>query len=343
MAKPRHGIVFPSTLLCLSIVGIALLPGQSPYVFGGEAAPATAAPQPAKTRTVVADLLMIDENFYVVRGERGEIRIEVTTDTKLSESFTFGDRIKAILLPNDEALSITRAQAGEAIGVMTNEPAPEKKRPASPSATPPAQAPVASSQGQGSMPPSAASPKSSPPPTAFPTQNRIIIADLLMVDGNFYIVRTERGEIQIEVTPATQLAEKFTFGDRIKAVVTPNDRALSVVRALPEEPSGIQREVPKATAAPSQSQPVTSEATKPQEQNKLSPTQAPPATPQGKVIIGDILMVDGDFYVIRGERGEIRLEVTPQTKLSEKFGYGDRIKAVVLPNDKALSIERAAQ
>ena len=47
---------------------------------------------------------MIDENFYVVRGERGEIRIEVTSETKLSESFKFGDRIKAVLLPNDEAL-----------------------------------------------------------------------------------------------------------------------------------------------------------------------------------------------------------------------------------------------
>ena len=52
-----------------------------------------------------------------------------------------------------------------------------------------------------------------------------------MVDGSFYVVRTEQGEVQIEITPSTQLAEKFKFGDRIKAMVTPSDKALSVVRA----------------------------------------------------------------------------------------------------------------
>ena len=34
-----------------------------------------------KTRTVVADLLEIEEDFYILRGERGEIRIEVTPGT----------------------------------------------------------------------------------------------------------------------------------------------------------------------------------------------------------------------------------------------------------------------
>ena len=57
-----------------------------------------------KTRTVVADVLDVEGDFHIVRGERGEIRIEVTPDTQISETFTFGDRIKAIVLPNDVAL-----------------------------------------------------------------------------------------------------------------------------------------------------------------------------------------------------------------------------------------------
>ena len=52
-------------------------------------------------------------------------------------------------------------------------------------------------------------------------------------------------------------------------------------------------------------------------------------------------MVDGDLYIVRGDRGEIRIEVTPTTIVSDTFDYGDRIKAEVLPNDKALTIERA--
>ena len=54
-------------------------------------------------------------------------------------------------------------------------------------------------------------------------------------------------------------------------------------------------------------------------------------------------MVDGDFYVLRGELGEIRVERTPKTKMTEEFKFGDFIKAIVKPNDQALTIERLAQ
>ena len=54
-------------------------------------------------------------------------------------------------------------------------------------------------------------------------------------------------------------------------------------------------------------------------------------------------MVDGDFYVLRGELGEIRVERTPKTKMTEEFKFGDFIKATLKPNDQALTIERLAQ
>ena len=163
-----------------------------------------------------------------------------------------------------------------------------------------------------------------------------------MVDGSFYIVRSEYGEIQIEITSETELSEDFKFGDKIKARVTSADKALSVVRAGKDEPTGIQDEaLPPAPSTPISPVPTppTKSPTTPEQKTPEPPVES---TPTIRIIVADVLMVDGDFYIVRGERGEIRIEVTPKTTVSESFDYGDRIKAEVLPNDKALTIERAS-
>lgn len=281
-----------------------------------------------KTRTVVADLLEVEGDFHIVRGERGEIRIEVTPDTQISETFIFGDRIKAVLLPNDVAQSIIRAAPDEPIGITTNEPS---EPPPTPTSTEISQTSEEDLD------------ETSPLYKAYQVPKvRTIIADLLMVDGSFYIVRSEYGEIQIEITSETELSEDFKFGDKIKARVTSTDKALSVVRAGKDEPTGIQEEI----APPASSTPIRSVPTPPTKSPTISEqkTPEPPveSTPSIRIIVADVLMVDGDFYIVRGERGEIRIEVTPKTKVSEPFDYGDRVKAEVLPNDKALTIERAS-
>jgi len=277
-----------------------------------------------KTRTVVADLLEVEEDFYILRGERGEIRIVVTSDTQVSEKFIFGDRIKAVVLPNDVALAITRAASDDPVGITSNEQ-PELPPPPSPPATETSQ------------------PAETAPPQVIQTPKvRIIIADLLMVDGSFYIVRSEYGEIQIEITPKTDLSEDFKFGDKIKARVTPTDKALSVVRAGKDEPMGVQDEeapIPSSTPIPPIPSTTTTTPTTPNQETPEPPT---PEIPSTRIIVADVLMVEGDFYIVRGERGEIRIEVTPKTTVSEPFDYGDRIKAEVLPNDKAITIERAS-
>jgi exosome complex RNA-binding protein Csl4 len=281
-----------------------------------------------KTRTVVADLLMIDGDLYIVRGERGEIRIEVTPDTQISETFIFGDRIKAVLLPNDVAQSIIRAAPDEPIGITTNDPS---EPPPTPTSTEISQTSEEDLD------------ETSPLYKAYQVPKvRIIVADLLMVDGSFYIVRSEYGEIQIEITSETELSEDFKFGDKIKARVTSTDKALSIVRAGKDEPTGIQEE----TAAPAPSTPIPPVPTPPTKSPTITEQKTPELpvelTPTIRIIVADVLMVDGDFYIVRGERGEIRIEVTPKTKVSEPFDYGDRVKAEVLPNDKALTIERAS-
>ena len=197
----------------------------------------------SKTRTVVADLLEVEGDFHIVRGERGEIRIEVTPDTKISEKFIFGDRIKAVLLPNDVALSITRADPDEPTGIINNEP-PEPPPPPSPTKETP------QSSEEASVTP--------PMYKAYEIPKvRVIIADILMVDGSFYIIRSEHGEIQIEITPKTELSEDFKFGDKIKARVTPTDKALSVVRAGKDEPTGIHKEAAPISSIPTPPVPTT--------------------------------------------------------------------------------------
>ncbi len=302
---------------CLGILGY-----QSLFAAEGEGeklAQAFSQPSPPpKTRTVVADLLMIDGAFYVVRGERGEIRIEVTTETQLEESFTFGDRIKAILLPNDKAIAITKAKPGEPIGTRSGVPV---------TTTPP--------------PPSGTKTEPTTPPTTVSPNVRIIIADILMVDKNFYIIRSDYGEIQIEVTPQTQLSESFEFGDRIKARVTQQDKALSIVRASPDEAPGIRLEevpLPSIPTAPSIVIAPESESTLPKNDTSTTAQKAPQ---KFRTVVAEVLMIDENMYVVRGDRGEIRIEVTPQTIISGSFKFGDRIKAKILPNDTALSIERA--
>jgi len=279
-----------------------------------------------KTRTIVADLLMVDGDLYIVRGEGGEIQIEVTPDTKISEKFVFGDRIKAVLLPNDVAQIITRAAPDEPVGITSNE--------ASEPTPPPS--PITESKETAETAPISVTPPSHNTPKV-----RVIIADLLMVDGSFYIVRSEYGEIQIEITPKTELSENFKFGDKIKARVTSTDKALSVVQAGKDEPTGIQEEtapIPSSTPTP----PVPSTpTTTPTPSKQETPEPPTPEISSTRIIVADVLMVDGDFYIVRGEGGEIRIEVTPKTTVSESFDYGDRIKAEVLPNDKALTIERA--
>ena len=184
------------------------------------------------TRTIIADILMVDGDFYIVRGDRGEIQIEVTPDTKQSEQFKFGDRIKAVVRPNDSAISVERAQEGEEVGIFVQKPqVPDKK------AKKPDKKAADST--------SAKKPSKAKAPTM--PETRIVVADILMVDGDFYIVRTEYGEIQIEVTPDTKRNEEFKFGDKIKARILPNDRALSIQRATPDDPVGVVTEQPITT------------------------------------------------------------------------------------------------
>ncbi|NKB81431.1 MAG: hypothetical protein GKS05_06035 [Nitrospirales bacterium] len=286
---------------------------------------------PDATRTIIADLLDVDRDFYIVRGPLGEIQIEATGKTDVTEDFGYGDRIKAIVLPDNKALRIERAGPQEMLGITAN-------------------VTVTSSSQQSEAPTLSVKAKpdsqTAKPNPAIP-DTKTIIADILDVDGDFYVVRSEQGEIRIEATLDTTMTEKFMFGDRIKATVAMNDTALRIERAGPDDIPGIvihrAASVEDSKDQPAQASPNT---------KKGEPTTPPSPTdealkpektvePEVRTVEGQILMIDEDLYVLRGERGEIRIEVTPTTHIAEAFKFGDRIKATIFKNDKALKIERA--
>ncbi len=275
-----------------------------------------------KTKTIVGDLLMIDRDLYIVRGELGEIQIEATYKTEITEEFEFGDRIKALVLMNNKALKIERAGPNDVPGVVENLPmiakVPHTKK---------------VEKGKGKAPALSLKPKQ-------PDQ-KIIIADLLMIDRDLYIVRGPMGEIQIEATYKTDVTEEFEFGDRIKAVVLMNNKAIKIERAGPNDVPGVTMLQGASGTGPEKAKAESAKESETNGQTKKPVKAAANGSPSDtRVVEGQILMIDGDFYILRGDLGEIRVERTDKTKVSEEFKFGDFIKAIVKKNDQAISIER---
>ena len=275
-----------------------------------------------KTKTIVGYLLMIDRDLYIVRGELGEIQIEATYKTEITEEFEFGYRIKALVLMNNKALKIERAGPNDVPGVVENLPmidkVPHTKK---------------AEKGKGKAPALSLKPKQ-------PDQ-KIIIGDLLMIDRDLYIVRGEYGEIQIEATYKTDVTEEFEFGDRIKAVVLMNNKAIKIERAGPNDVPGVTMLQGASGTGPEKAKAESAKESETNGQTKKPVKAAANGSPSDtRVVEGQILMIDGDFYILRGDRGEIRVERTDKTKVSEEFKFGDFIKAIVKKNDQAISIER---
>lgn len=61
------------------------------------------------------------------------------------------------------------------------------------------------------------------------------------------------------------------------------------------------------------------------------------------VLKGDLLKIDGDFYVVKDSAGkEVRLHVDKTSKLDGVFKAGDKVEAQATDKDHALSIKHAA-
>lgn len=70
------------------------------------------------------------------------------------------------------------------------------------------------------------------------------------------------------------------------------------------------------------------------------PSSSPmPFSQTSQVVKGDVLMIEGDFYVVKDITGhETRLHVSADTKMDAKVKVGDKIEAQVTPDGHAKSI-----
>ena len=73
----------------------------------------------------------------------------------------------------------------------------------------------------------------------------------------------------------------------------------------------------------------------------LSYAAADMAAPGGQTVTGDVLKIEGEFYVVKDMTGkEVRLHVDKTSKLEGSFKAGDRIEAQVTEKGHALSIKK---
>ena len=73
-----------------------------------------------------------------------------------------------------------------------------------------------------------------------------------------------------------------------------------------------------------------------------APGEGEMAAPDSQVVKGDLLKIDGEFYVVKDASGkEVRLHVDGTSKLEGTFKAGDKIEAQASDKGHALSIKPA--
>jgi uncharacterized protein YdeI (BOF family) len=127
--------------------------------------------------------------------------------------------------------------------------------------------------------------------------------DVLKIEGDSYVVKDMTGkEIRLHVDKTTKLEGSFKAGDKIEAQVTEKGHALGITK----------------------------------------PLVADAQIPGPQTVKGDVLKMDGEFYIVKDMAGkEIRLHVDKTTELDGSFKAGDQIEARATEKDHALSIKHA--
>ena len=129
----------------------------------------------------------------------------------------------------------------------------------------------------------------------------IVEGNVLKIEGEFYTVHDTAGhEVRLHVDKTTHLEGAFKAGDKVEAHVTDKGHALSIIHL---------------TAA-----------------GKM-------AAPGSKIVEGDVLKIEGEFYTVHDTAGhEVRLHVDKTTHLEGAFKAGDKVEAYVTDKGHARSM-----
>ncbi|MGA6826058.1 hypothetical protein ACO9S2_00455 [Nitrospira sp. NS4] len=135
--------------------------------------------------------------------------------------------------------------------------------------------------------------------------SQTVSGDLLKIDGEFYVVKDMSGkEIRLHVDKTTTLDGAVKVGDKVEAQATEKNHAVSMRHVTPAGGMG------------------------------ASGTQT---------IKGDLLKIDGEFYVVKDMSGkEIRLHVDKTTTLDGAIKVGDKVEAQANEKNHASSLRHVA-
>ncbi|MBI4400892.1 MAG: hypothetical protein HY581_04605 [Nitrospirae bacterium] len=75
-----------------------------------------------------------------------------------------------------------------------------------------------------------------------------------------------------------------------------------------------------------------------------APSKDPQGAPAAQPIKGELLRIEGEFYVVKDVAGkEVRLRVSKDTLLDARLKAGDKIDAQVSPDGRVISMFKALQ
>jgi hypothetical protein len=139
------------------------------------------------------------------------------------------------------------------------------------------------------------------------TASKTIKGELLAIEGQYLVVKDIFGrEVRLQVSQQTEQIRKFKPGDMIEIHASPIEHAMFI----------------KA--------------------GKASPAQAPHQATPSKTIVGELVAIEGQYYVMKDQLGkEIRLYVSRDTEMAGAFKPGDMIEVQTSPVEHAVSIEPA--
>ena len=120
--------------------------------------------------------------------------------------------------------------------------------------------------------------------------SKLVEGDILKIEGEYYTVHdTEGHEIRLHVDKTTHLeGGTFKTGDKVEAHVTGKGHARSLIHL-----------------------------------SVAGKTE----TPGSKIVEGDILKIEGEYYTVHDRAGhEVRLHVNKTTRLEGTFKVGDKVE-----------------
>ena len=132
--------------------------------------------------------------------------------------------------------------------------------------------------------------------------SKLVEGEVLKIEGEFYTVHDTAGhDVRLHIDKTTHLeGDTFKVGDKIEAHVTEKGHARSIIHL---------------TAAGTM------------------------ATPGSKIVEGDVLKIEGEYYTVHDSAGhEVRLHVDKTTHLEGAFKAGDKVEAYVTDKSHARSL-----